>query len=119
MRRREVMVEDQRKTILCMSSYEKGQEFLRECRRQGWRTLLLTVEKLKDASWPREALDDIFFMPDLGNREQVINAVSYLARSQSLDRIVALDEFDIEMAASLREHLRIPGMGETTSRYFR
>jgi biotin carboxylase len=113
------MAEDQRKTILCMSSYEKGQEFLRECRRQGWQTLLLTVEKLKDASWPREALDDIYFMPDLGKREQVINAVSYLARSQALDRIVALDEFDIEMAATLREHLRIPGMGETTSRNFR
>ena len=113
------MAEDQRKTILCLSSYEKGQEFLRECQRQGWRTLLLTVEKLKDASWPREALDDIYFMPDLGKREQVINAVSYLARSQSLDRIVALDEFDIEMAATLREHLRIPGMGETTSRNFR
>jgi biotin carboxylase len=113
------MAEDQRKTILCMSSYEKGHEFLRECRRQGWRVLLLTVEKLKDASWPREAIDDIYFMPDLGNRHQVINAVSYLARNQELDRIVALDEFDIEMAATLREHLRIPGMGETTSRHFR
>ena len=48
----------------------------------------------------------------------MINAVSYLARSQVIDRIVALDEFDIEMAASLREHLRIPGMGETTSQLF-
>jgi biotin carboxylase len=113
------MAEDQRNTILCMSSYEKGQEFLRECQRQGWRVLLLTVQKLADAKWPREALDDIYFMPDLGNRQQVINAVSYLARHQALDRIVALDEFDIEMAATLREHLRIPGMGETTSRNFR
>ena len=33
--------------------------------------------------------------------------------------MVALDDFDLEMAASLREHLRIPGMGETTTRYFR
>jgi hypothetical protein len=32
--------------------------------------------------------------------------------------VVALDDFDLEMAASLREHLRIPGMGETTTRYF-
>jgi biotin carboxylase len=106
-------------TILCLSSYEKGQEFIRECKRQGWRVLLLTVEKLKDAKWPRESLDDVYLMPDLTIREQVINAVSYLARTTYLDRIVALDEFDIEMAAALREHLRVPGMGETTSRYFR
>ncbi|QUV80467.1 ATP-grasp domain-containing protein [Chloracidobacterium thermophilum] len=36
-----------------------------------------------------------------------------------IDRIVALDDFDVETAAALREHLRIPGMGETTARYFR
>jgi biotin carboxylase len=106
-------------TILCMSSYEKGQEFMREAKRRGWRVLLLTVESLKDAAWPRDHLDEIWLMPELSNREQVINAVSYLARSMELDRIVALDEFDIEMAATLREHLRVPGMGETTSRYFR
>lgn len=106
-------------TILCMSSYEKGQEFMREAKRRDWRVLLLTTEALKDADWPRDHLDEIWLMPDLRNREQVTNAVSYLARSMELDRIVALDEFDIEMAATLREHLRVPGMGETTSRYFR
>lgn len=112
------MISD-RRTILCMTSYEKGQEFLRQCKRDGWRVLLLTVEKLAQADWPRDILDEVFLMPDLTDRPQVINAVSYLARTQSIDRIVALDEFDIEVAASLREHLRIPGMGETTSRYFR
>ncbi|MCI0337540.1 MAG: ATP-grasp domain-containing protein, partial [Acidobacteria bacterium] len=106
-------------TILCMASYEKGQEFLCEAKRQGWRVLLLTVENLKDARWPRESIDEVYLMPDLTNREHVINAVSYLARTINLDRIVPLDEFDIEMAATLREHLRIPGMGETNSRYFR
>lgn len=106
-------------TILCISSYEKGQEFMREAKRQGWRVLLLTVENLKDADWPRGHLDDIFLMSELTNRQHVFNAVSYLARTTNIDRIVALDEFDIEMAASLREHLRVPGMGETTSRYFR
>jgi nitrous oxide reductase accessory protein NosL len=30
-----------------------------------------------------------------------------------------LDDFDVEKAATLREHLRIGGMGETTARYFR
>ena len=49
----------------------------------------------------------------------IINTVSYMARWQPIDRIVALDEFDMENAAALREHLRIPGMGLTTVRHFR
>jgi biotin carboxylase len=32
---------------------------------------------------------------------------------------VPLDDFDVERAAALREHLRVPGMGDTTARYFR
>lgn len=106
-------------TILAVSSFEKGQEFLRECKALGARTLLLTVESLKDADWPRDILDDVFLMPDLYNRANVINAVSYLARSEHIARIVPLDEFDVEMSATLREHLRLPGMNESTSRFFR
>jgi biotin carboxylase len=45
--------------------------------------------------------------------------VTHLARTQKIDRIVALDEFDMETASTLREHLRVPGMGLTTMRYFR
>ncbi|HEX8274735.1 MAG TPA: hypothetical protein VF615_19035 [Longimicrobiaceae bacterium] len=106
-------------TVLCLSSYLKGQEFIRECKRLGCRVLLITVEKLRDAEWPRESIDEVFYMPDLYRREDVIHAISYLARSEDLARIVPLDEFDLEMASALREHLRIPGMGETTVRYFR
>jgi biotin carboxylase len=45
--------------------------------------------------------------------------VSYMARSRPIDRIVALDEFDMENVSALREHLRLPGMGLTTVRHFR
>lgn len=106
-------------TILAISSFEKGNDFLNECKALGARVLLLTVESLRDAPWPHESLDNIFFMPDLYSRVSVINAVSYLARGENLARIVPLDEFDVEMAATLREHLRIPGMTESTSRFFR
>jgi biotin carboxylase len=106
-------------TILCISSYFKGEDFLDECRRLGCRVILVTVEKLRDAAWPRESIDEIYFMPDLFRREDVIHGISYLARTERIDRIVPLDEFDLEMASALREHLRIPGMGETTVRYFR
>ena len=106
-------------TILCITSYEKGQEFLRTCKKLGCRVLLLTVEKLRDGDWPRESVDEFFFMPEELPVQAIINTVSYLARWQPIDRIVALDEFDLENAAYLREHLRIPGMGLTTIRYFR
>ena len=106
-------------TILCVTSYEKGQEFLRTCKQIGCRVLLLTVEKLRNGDWPREAIDEMFFMPEELPLSGLINAVSYAARNQKIDRIVALDEFDMENVSALREHLRIPGMGLTTVRYFR
>jgi biotin carboxylase len=105
--------------ILCVSSYEKGQEFLRTCKRIGCRVLLLTVEKLRNGDWPRAAIDEMFFMPEDLPLSGLINAVTFTARNQKIDRIVALDEFDMENVSALREHLRIPGMGLTTVRYFR
>ena len=106
-------------TFLCITTYEKGQEFMRECKRQGCRVILLTAEKLRDADWPRESLDDTFYLPEDLPIRDIVQAVTHLARTQKIDRIVALDEYDMETAATLREHLRIPGMGLTTMRYFR
>ena len=74
------------------------------------------------AKWPRESIDDIFYMPDVNkkwNLQHTILALSHLARHRRIDRIEPLDDFDLETAAALREHTRIPGMGETTTRYFR
>jgi biotin carboxylase len=106
-------------TFLCITTYEKGQEFMRECKRQGCNVILLTAEKLRDADWPREILDDTFYLPTDIPLADIVQAVTHLARTKKLDRIVALDEFDMETAATLREHLRVPGMGLTTMRYFR
>jgi hypothetical protein len=90
-------------TILCVSSYEKGQEFLRTCKRMGCTVLLLTVEKLRDADWPRDSIDELFFTPGELPIAELISAVSYAARSRHIDRIVALDEFDLE---------NVPGMAK-------
>lgn len=107
-------------TILCVATYEKGAEFLRECKRQGCTVLLLTSESLKDLpSWPREAIDEIFAIPSDIGRDDLLKGVSHVARTRRIDRIVPLDDFDVETAALLREHVRVPGMGETTARYFR
>src|SRR5262249_55572111 len=106
-------------TVLCITTYEKGQEFMRQCKRQGCRVILLTAEKLRHADWPRASVDETFYLPDEIPIADIVKAVTHLARNEKLDRIVALDEFDMETAATLREHLRIPGMGLTTMRYFR
>jgi biotin carboxylase len=109
-------------TILCISSYEKGFDFMREAKAQGCRVLLLTSKSLENVDWPRESLDEIFYIPDKNkewNMQDVIYGVSFLARTEQIDRIIALDDFDVERAASLREHLRIGGMGDTTARHFR
>lgn len=105
--------------MLCMAGYKKGDEFLRAAKREGCRVLLLTLEKLADKDWPREAIDEFFFLPEFTNREDVVKGVSYLARTTKIDRIVALDDYDVELAAVVREHLRLPGMGDTTARHFR
>jgi hypothetical protein len=106
-------------TFLCVATYRKGDEFLKECDRQGCRVLLLTEEKLKDSDWPREAIDTFYFVRRDMSEADVRKGAAFVARSEQIDRIVALDDFDVEMAAMLREYLHIPGMGETTARAFR
>ena len=108
-------------TILCLASYFKGGAFLEECKRLGCHTMLITSQDLEREAWPREAIDEFFVMPfaNLFRQPDISHAVSYLARTRKIDRIIALDDFDVETVADLREHLRMPGMGGSTARYFR
>jgi biotin carboxylase len=109
-------------TVLCLASYHKGFEFLRELRRLGCRVLLVTSKSLEHEEWPRESIDETFYMPDQGKQwdpKDTLLGISHLARHVRIDRIVPLDDFDLEKAAALREHLRMPGMGESQTRFFR
>jgi len=105
--------------ILCIASYEKGQDFLRQCADLGVKPTLLTVDKLRDADWPRDILGELATTPAELSREQILNTVSWMARGQRFDRVVALDEFDQETAALVREHMRLPGMNLSTANYYR
>lgn len=69
-------------TFLCITTYEKGQEFMRECKRQGCRVLLLTAETLRNAGWPRESLDDIFYIPAELPVAEIVKSVTYLGREK-------------------------------------
>jgi len=82
----------------------------------------VTSEKLRDKAWPVEYIDDIFFMEGQDvdwNLEHLLLGVSNFMKHNTIDAIVALDDFDVEKATYLRENLRIDGMGQTTGRYFR
>jgi biotin carboxylase len=106
-------------TILCIATYRKGDDFLEQCHRLGCRVLLLTEMKLKDAEWPRESIDAFYYVRRDMPEEDIRKGAAYLARTERLDRIVALDDFDVETAAMLREYLHVPGMGVSTARAFR
>ena len=110
---------DRSPTILLISSYFKGGRLIEECKKQGCHTVLVTLEALKDKEWPWESLDEKFFIPESFKEPQMTHAISYLARTREIDSIIPLDDFDVEVAASLREHLRKPGIGDTIARHFR
>jgi biotin carboxylase len=113
------MVADRPTTILCLASYFKGTTVLEACRDEGCHVILITREKIADKDWPMSAVDERFLMPDLSAMPDILHAISYLARGRHIDRIIPLDDYDVLTAAAIREHTRIPGMGQTTARRFR
>lgn len=110
-------------TFLCISCYFKGGDFLRACKTAGNIVYLVTKKSLENEAWPREFIDEFFYLETEANSMEnlwnLAKGMAYLLRSKKVDRIVALDDFDVEKAAFLREQFRIPGMGQTTARYFR
>ena len=109
--------------FLCVTCYFKGSDFMKACKAAGHTVYLLTAKSKENKPWPREAIDEFFYLEDdansLPNFEKMLLGMSYMMRSRKIDRVVALDDFDVEKAALIREHFRIPGMGQTTARYFR
>ena len=96
---------------------------MKACKACGNKVFLLTTKACQNDPWPRESLDDLFIMDELRhgqwNMEHLIAGVAWLMRTENIDRFVALDDFDVEEVAELREHFRIPGMGQSTARLFR
>lgn len=110
------------KTFICISNYFKGADFLIHLKNLGNKVYLVTSEKLRNSSWPKEHIDEIFYMEGQDiewNLEHLLLGVGNLMKSTKIDAIVALDDYDVEKATYLRENLRIDGMGQTTGRYFR
>jgi biotin carboxylase len=105
--------------VVCVASHFKGEEFLRECKRQGAHVELVSRRRATHEPWPREALDDAVFLPDEAGADLIVHVVSQLARPRKLHCLVALEEFDVVTAALAREHLRLPGLHSSAARRFR
>jgi hypothetical protein len=108
-----------RRTIVCLASYFKGGEFLRECKRQNCRVFLLTKEKNRHEPWPHDSIDELVTLPNDASPDHFIYAVTQIARHHKLARVVALEEFDVITAGLIREHLRLGGMTSAEARLFR
>jgi hypothetical protein len=110
-------------SFLLISSYFKGGEFIKACKKLGNTVYFLTSAGLKNDPWPYDHIDETFYLPEnedkTWNLQDMVKGVAWMLRGRKVDRIVALDDFDVEKAALLREEFRIPGMGQTTARYFR
>ncbi|WP_223559338.1 ATP-grasp domain-containing protein [Chryseobacterium lathyri] len=111
------------KTIVCISCYYKGYDFMDEMKKLGNKIILITSEGLKEKNWPWHAIDEVFYMselkPSVWNLDHLVQGFSHLMKTRKVDAVVALDDYDVEKAALIRETFRIPGMGQTTHRYFR
>jgi ATP-grasp domain-containing protein len=109
-------------TIVCVSNFFKGADFMIGLKELGNTVFLITSEKLRDKPWPFDHIDEVFYMAGQDvdwNLEHLLLGVGNLMKNHTIGAIVALDDFDVEKATYLRENLRIQGMGQTTGRYFR
>ncbi len=105
--------------IICLATYFKGGDFIRECKQLGCNVVLITKEKMLQEDWPRECIDNLVAVPNDADALLFIDLVAYLARETKPDRVVALEEFDVMTAALIREHFCLPGMNSSTARTFR
>ena len=106
--------------ILALGCFNTGERFVERARERGARVWMLTKESyLRKTRWRRDLLEDVFAEPDGSVMDHTVSTVSYLARTIRFDRLIPFDDIEVDVVARLREHLRIPGMGETTARYFR
>lgn len=105
--------------VICFATFFKGGEFMRECKARGSNVILVTKEKMQHEDWPRDVLDEVFVLPNDAPVELFLDLVSHIAKTKKADRVVALEEFDVVIAALAREHLCLPGMTSVTAKWFR
>jgi biotin carboxylase len=105
--------------IVCLATYFKGGDFIRECKSLGCKVILITKEKMLQEDWPRDCLDDLLAVPNDAGPPLMIDLTAFIARKMKVDRVIALEEFDVMTAALIREHFCLPGMSSSNAKTFR
>jgi biotin carboxylase len=105
--------------IVCLITFFKGVEFIRECKRQGCRVVVVTKERMLQEDWPRDSIDELFAVPNDATTEVFIDLMRHISLQHKIDRVVALEEFDVVLAGLIREHLGLPGMSSSNANAFR
>lgn len=105
--------------IVCIASDFKGNDFLEECHNAGWHVTLVTKNKLLDEPWVWTSLNNVKTVDDNAKHEDYVRAVTNVAGSQPIHRVVGLDEFDQLTASAAREHLQLEGMSTSQTLRFR
>ncbi len=108
-----------KKHIVCIASYFKGNEFFEECHERNWRVTLVTSENLLDEPWAWTSISEVKTVPAYAAPEEYVRAVTNIAGTHPIDRIVGVDEFDVLTAALTREHLQIEGLSSAYLLRFR
>ena len=106
-------------SIICLATYFKGADFIQECKAHGCHVVLVTKEKMLREDWPRESLDDLIAVPNDAGPPLFIDLLAFLSRNRKIDRVIALEEFDVVTAALMREHLCLPGLSSSGAKVFR
>ena len=96
----------------------KETNFYEECHDAGWHVTLVTRENLLDAPWSWTSLNEVKTVANQATTEDYIRAVTNIAGTHPIDRIVGIDEFDVLTAAKAREHLQIEGMSNSSRAAF-
>jgi len=90
-------------TFLCVATFFKGADFIRTAKALGANVFVITKKSLEHEAWPRECIDEFFYLehdnntPD--NMDILREGLAYVMRSRKIDRVVSLDDFDVEKAA--------------------
>lgn len=105
--------------IVCIASEHKGNEFLEECHNAGWHVTLVTRKKLLDEPWMWTSINSVKTVEDDAAVVDYARAITNIAGTQPIHRVVGLDEFDVLTAALTREHLQLGGMTSSHALRFR
>ncbi len=63
--------------IICLATYFKGGDFIRECKRLGCHVVLVTKEKMLAEDWPRDCIDQLIAVPNDADALLFVDLVNF------------------------------------------